>query len=85
MLKEGVRLDRVRGGRQKYRNRMRVVGQGSINRSEDINYGNERRIENKYSPQSSTASSNGANRNPSINMTLEGRCLNIKKTVKREQ
>merc|ERR1712001_664390 len=35
MLKEGVRLDRVRGGRQKYRNRMRIVGQGSINRQDD--------------------------------------------------
>ena len=35
MLKEGVRLDRVRGGRQKYRNRMRIVGQASINRSEN--------------------------------------------------
>ena len=34
MLKEGVRLDRVRGGRQKYRNRMRIVGQASINRAE---------------------------------------------------
>ena len=37
MLKEGVRLDRVRGGRQKYRNRMRIVGQASINRAEAYN------------------------------------------------
>ena len=38
MLKEGVRLDRVRGGRQKYRNRMRIVGQATLQRSEGYNY-----------------------------------------------
>ena len=82
MLKEGVRLDRVRGGRQKYRNRMRVVGQGSINRQDDINYGHDRRTDNRYSPQSSIASPNGINRNPSINMTLEGTYFDTKKPVK---
>merc|ERR1712150_47505 len=45
MLKEGVRLDRVRGGRQKYRNRMRIVGQASINRSESYNSSIEGRRE----------------------------------------
>ena len=47
MLKEGVRLDRVRGGRQKYRNRMRIVGQASINRAEAYNGNIDGRRENE--------------------------------------
>ena len=72
MLKEGVRLDRVRGGRQKYRNRMRTLGQGSIHRSEDTSYGHDRRMENRYSPQSSLISAKESNQKPPIKMTLEG-------------
>ena len=74
MLKEGVRLDRVRGGRQKYRNRMRVVGQSSINRSDDLNYNLDGRRQTNQTFQASVPSSlsNGGDAKPPVVIILEG-------------
>ena len=79
MLKEGVRLDRVRGGRQKYRNRMRIIGQGTINRSEGFNYGPDDRREAEQNFQVSAASSlsiSGDEKKQPIR-TLEGTKLSL--------
>ena len=74
MLKEGVRLDRVRGGRQKYRNRIRVVGQSSNYRSDDFNYNNDGGREIKQTLQMSEASSlsNGWEIKTPVIKTIEG-------------
>ena len=76
MLKEGVRLDRVRGGRQKYRNRMRIVGQASINRSESYNSSIEGRRESDqgYHISSLPYHVGGEDKIP-VPKTLEGRQL----------
>ena len=74
MLKEGVRLDRVRGGRQKYRNRMRIIGQGTINRSEGVPYNGQDRIEIGHNFQSSVKSPfvDGGDETLSVMKSLEG-------------
>ena len=73
MLKEGVRLDRVRGGRQKYRNRMRIVGQASINRAEAYNGNIDGRRENEQGYQiASVPYPIGEDKIPVVK-TLEGR------------
>ena len=74
MLKEGVRLDRVRGGRQKYRNRMRIVGQGTINRSEAFNFSadDRREAEHNFHVSPSSSLSTGGDEKIKTIKTLEG-------------
>ena len=71
MLKEGVRLDRVRGGRQKYRNRMRIVGQATLQRSECYNYNGSDVVDTK-SGMTAPSSLNGEDEKRRIIPTLQG-------------
>ena len=79
MLKEGVRLDRVRGGRQKYRNRMRIVGQGTINRSEAFNFSanDTREAEQSFHVSAASSLSTGGDEKIQTIRTLEGMQLSF--------